>query len=113
MWSDVQCESREKDFLKVGEETCVPRMCDGLKGRAGHCLTISSFLPVFCHGPSHDPHMADQPMTFRGPKMLATDQFCNNVTLGEGWKNHSFDCKELCWQSDVCFFIILSKFVLV
>ncbi|XP_044781603.1 TBC1 domain family member 8 isoform X4 [Bubalus bubalis] len=32
-------------------------------------------------------------MSFRGPKMLATDQFCNNVTLGEGWKNHSFDCR--------------------
>ena len=33
MWADVQCESREKDFLKMDEETCVPRMCGGLKDK--------------------------------------------------------------------------------
>ena len=26
-------------------------------------------------------------------------------TLTSIWKNHSFDCMELCWQSNVCFLI--------
>ena len=28
------------------------------------------------------------------------------------WKNHHFDCKDLCWQSDVSVFYILSRFLI-
>ena len=47
-WADVQCESREKDFLKMDEETCVPRMCGGLKDKgrplSSRLLLSSCFL---------------------------------------------------------------------
>ena len=34
------------------------------------------------------------------------------TSIHDYWKNHSFDYTDLCRQSDICFFYILSRFVI-
>ena len=35
-----------------------------------------------------------------------------STSIHDYWKNHSFDHMDLCWHSDVCFLITLSRFVI-
>ena len=43
---------------------------------------------------------------------LALSLLCGPTltSIHDYWKNHSFDCKDLCWQSDVSPFNMLSRF---